>query len=307
MTRPYVRSLTSLVAALGALAVTALAATPASPDQKWTSLLDEKLSQWDRYLGVPDPSHVVPGYTHAADPKQSEPLGMNHDPLNVFTVRMIDGEPVLHITGQIFGVVSTRTDHRDYHLRLQFRWGTAKHAPRAKQPRDSGILYHCHSRYVGKPMHVWTKSLEYQVQENDCGDFYSLGGSADIPAVNAAKPGAPRPLWRYEPGAPLQTFKGRCARGTDYHEKPNGEWNTVDLIVVGDRSIHLLNGRVVNVLQNHHLSGKEPRVPLVSGPIQIQSEGAEVDYRRIEIRPMAAIPAEYLQLFADPKRTPPSS
>ncbi|MCX5772643.1 MAG: hypothetical protein NTZ09_20555, partial [Candidatus Hydrogenedentes bacterium] len=54
----------------------------------------------------------------------------------------------------------------------------------------------------------------------------------------------------YTPGAPLRPYLGRCMRGEDGHELPTGEWNTVEIMAVGDRSLHLLNGRVVNVLQD---------------------------------------------------------
>ena len=33
--------------------------------------------------------------------------------------------------------------------------------------------------------------------------------------------------------------------------------------------------------------------PVVSGPIILQSEGAEVFYREIELRPITAIPAQF--------------
>jgi hypothetical protein len=41
------------------------------------------------------------------------------------------------------------------------------------------------------------------------------------------------------------------------------------------------------------VDGKE--TPLTKGKIQIQSEGAEVFYRNIAVRPMASIPPEYLR------------
>ena len=43
----------------------------------------------------------------------------------------------------------------------------------------------------------------------------------------------------------------------------------------------------------HKVGGAE--VPLTKGKIQIQSEGAEVFYRNIAVRPITAIPDEYLK------------
>lgn len=288
-------------AVLLATGCTAPAPHAASGDAAWAEwkpLLSPSQAGWELFFGVPDPSISVPGYTHAADPKKRAPLGLGSDPLRVFTVRMDDGEPVLHITGEIFGVLTTRENHGNYHLRAQFRWGETKHPPRLDKPRDNGILYHAFGPHgaVGK---TWKKSVECQVQENDIGDLYALGSIADAPAVEHAVEGALKPFYRYEPGAPLQTVERRCIHGADYHEKPNGEWNTIEVMAVGDRSLHILNGRVVNVLQNlrHMADGKA--VPLVAGQIQIQSEGAECEYRRVEIRPLARFPENYQSLFVN--------
>ena len=275
------------------LATLTLKLSAAEPTEAaWTPLLDESLSQFDKSIGIPDPSVTVPGYTHAADPKEDKPLGLNNDPLNIFTAHMVDGEPLLHITGEIFGVLQTKKVYGDFHLRVQFRWGTVKHPPRLDKPRDNGILYRCFG-----PAKVWTQSLECQVQEKDIGDFYSLGGKANVASVDGSPVGAKGYIGRYSPGSPLRMFVGRCSHGSDYHELPNGEWNTIEVMAVGDRSIHILNGHVVNVLQDavHTVDGVTS--PLVEGNILFQSEGAEAEYRKIEIRPLASFPQEYQSLF----------
>jgi len=272
----------------------------AASGEGWQPLLDEKLSRFDKFIGIPDPSVTVPGYTHAADPKQDKPIGLNRDPLNIFTVRLVDGEPVLHITGEVFGVLATRTNYGDFHLRVQFRWGTVKYPPRLDKPRDNGILYRCFG-----PAKVWSQSIECQVQENDIGDLYSLGGRAKVASEVISKPGAKSVMGRYTPGAPLRLYVGRCAHGTNYHELPNGEWNTIEIMAVGDRSLHILNGRVVNVLQDTVYTVDGQTKPLVTGQINFQSEGAECDYRRVEICPLAAFPAEYQALFSAPAAATP--
>jgi hypothetical protein len=40
------------------------------------------------------------------------------------------------------------------------------------------------------------------------------------------------------------------------------------------------------------IDGAQP-TPVTSGPIILQSEGAEIYYRDIEIRPITAVPAEF--------------
>lgn len=281
---------------------TLTAAETAAATSTWTPLLDPNLSQWEIFIGVPDVSIPVPGYTHAANPKQDKPLGLTNDPLHVYTVRMVDGEPVLHISGEIFGGLTSLKSYDGFHLRVQFRWGINKFAPKLGKPRDNGILYRCFGAH-GAVNHVWKHCLECQVQENDIGDLFSLGGIAEVACREYPGTGTNK-LWRYTPGAPLRLFGGRCARGLDYHELPNGEWNTIEVMAVGDRSLHILNGHVVNVLQNAKKGVEAGKPTLVSGQIQIQSEGAECEYRRIEIQPLADFPAEYQGLFSATNASP---
>jgi hypothetical protein len=67
----------------------------------------------------------------------------------------------------------------------------------------------------------------------------------------------------------------------------------VELVCLRDDSIHIVNGKVVMRLHGAvSISGDLP-TPVTSGPIILQSEGAEVFYRDIQIRPITAIPAEY--------------
>jgi hypothetical protein len=72
------------------------------------------------------------------------------------------------------------------------------------------------------------------------------------------------------------------------------EWNVVEFFSVGQTSVHVVNGKVNMILRGlrHQVDGKE--VPLTRGKIQIQSEGAEIFWRKIEIRPITEIPKQYL-------------
>jgi hypothetical protein len=49
------------------------------------------------------------------------------------------------------------------------------------------------------------------------------------------------------------------------------------------------------ILMNSRHKVGDKEVPLTKGKIQIQSEGAEVFYRNITVRPIEAIPAELLK------------
>ena len=64
----------------------------AADEPAFTPMLDEKLSQWEKWLGVPHRSYEVPGYTRGATAKEDPALGLNRDPLNVYTAKLVDGE-----------------------------------------------------------------------------------------------------------------------------------------------------------------------------------------------------------------------
>ena len=79
--------------------------------------------------------------------------------------------------------------------------------------------------------------------------------------------------------------------GASDAERPAGEWNTLDLYVLGDRAIHLVNG--VPVAELSGLATIAPdgsRQPLTHGHIQFQSEGAETWFRDITVEPIRALP-----------------
>jgi hypothetical protein len=60
-------------------------------------------------------------------------------------------------------------------------------------------------------------------------------------------------------------------------EKPMGEWNTMECIADGNELTVILNGTVVN-----HAFNVNP----TSGHIQIQAEGAEILFRRVDLIPL---------------------
>ena len=76
-------------------------------------------------------------------PGESRPLGLNHDPRGVFSIQQVDGEGAIHVTGEIYGAITTRAGFSNVHIRLQYKWGDKKWPPRAepRHYRDAGLLY----------------------------------------------------------------------------------------------------------------------------------------------------------------------
>jgi hypothetical protein len=141
------------------------------------------------------------------------------------------------------------------------------------------------------------QSQELQIQEHDCGDYWSVaGGIVDVEGHRKDDKG---PVI-YKKGGEKFTVPSKDSGGpriikSPDNEKPTGQWNTIELLTVGGTSVHIVNGKVVMVLTNSRrmVDGKE--VPLTRGKIQIQSEGAEVFYRNIAYRPIFKIPDDYLK------------
>lgn len=249
----------------------------------WQTLFNGKdLTGWETYLDRPYNQH------NSSD--KPAPLGLHNDPNHVFSVVKVDGKPALRISGETFGGINTLADFGNYHLRFEFKWGTKQWPPKLGQPRDSGLLYHSGGPH-STPM-LWMESFEYQIQEGDCGDYWGvMDVLADIPARKNDQN-----KYVYQPNAPLVIFQdktpnGRSCLKNPNTEKPSGEWNVVELYCLGDTSLHVLNGKVNMVLLHtrHLVNGREE--PLTKGKIQLQSEGAEVFYRNIQIRSIKALPA----------------
>jgi hypothetical protein len=282
---------------LGTLGATMLARPLAQ--NGWTSLWNGRdLTGWTTWMRQPEPTSEVPGLKRGADGRYTEPIGVGRDPLNVFTVaRDVDGSPAIRISGEVFGELRTTRSFQNYHLKLQFKWGDKKWPPRdgASTPRDSGLLYHVHAA-PGAEGRTWARSVELQIQEHDVGDLYAIGSVIGVRARSRA--GTQPPLYDYDPAGEWTFFSqsqgasGRCVKQPD-NERPTGEWNTVELVCFGGDCIHIVNGKVVMRLHGPLRIDAAVPTPVTSGQIILQSEGAEIFYREIALRSIAAIPAEY--------------
>lgn len=208
------------------------------------------------------------------------------DPLKVFSV--VDG--VLRVSGEEWGGFSTIEEFGDYHLIVEWRWGDATWGARKKKARDSGILLHAVGP-EGAAGGIWMESIECQVIEGGCGDFILVGGK-NKPRLSCEVRTGPHGQLYYQPGGDLVTrdsgrynwwgrdpeWKDQLGyRGPRDVEKPAGQWNTSEVICEKDTVTNLVNGLVVNRGTGSNRS---------KGKIQFQSEGAEILFRKIEVRPL---------------------
>lgn len=257
-------------------------------------------------MGIPHSSVQLSNLERDSTGNYIEPVGLGNDPLEVFSVVKEDDEEAIQVSGQIFSTIHTEQEYGNFHLQLQYKWGDKKWPPRENQRRDSGLLY----AGFGEPGAIngkWMQSQELQIQEQDAGDYWAIGTVA-IQATSVSVQIEDDPLgkdwFQYEPNGEQRIFgtfvtdnsqkfqNRRCRKSTD-EELPHGEWNTVDLFFLNGNSIHAINGQVVNRLYKSERVTKQGNIPLTSGKILLQSEGAEVYYRDIKIRQISTIPNQF--------------
>jgi hypothetical protein len=208
------------------------------------------------------------------------------DPAKVFSV--VNG--MLRISGEQWGGIATRRAFRDYHLIVEWKWGEKTWPPREKAARDSGILVHgagADGAYAG----VWLESIESQIIEGGAGDFIVVAGPKIKPRLTAeVRTEGNQAIWQHG-GAAVTKDRGRFNwfgrdpkwtdtlgfRGAKDVEKPVGKWNRQEVICNAATITNIINGVVVNYAYDSSPSG---------GKIQLQSEGAEIFFRRVELRPV---------------------
>ncbi|MCA1761157.1 MAG: DUF1080 domain-containing protein [Bacteroidales bacterium] len=266
---------------------------------QWTPLLDKELSEWESYLSY----QFEPGYDGSVPTGQNgnpvPPIGKNPEGYDVFTMIEENHEPVLKVSGEIYGCVFTRKEYDNYHFRLKMKWGDKKYDPRKDLLRDSGILYHSIGPLGAEHWRSWMLSQEFQIMEGHMGDFWSQANSAiDIRAyipeyIMNPVADESQPFLSLGTGEDIQGF---CLRSANY-EKPHGKWNTLELVCFEGKSLHIVNGHVVMILKNSRYVEDGKEIPLEKGRIQLQSEAAELYYKNIEIRELESLPEKYAKYF----------
>jgi len=210
------------------------------------------------------------------------------DPDRVFTVA--DG--MVRVSGREAGGFATRGDFADYHLIAEWRWGKQTWMPRRFNARNSGIMVHSVGP-DGEALGIWMASVECQIIEGGTGDLILVPARGKTPPrlTSEVRDGPDGQPYYRKGGKPVTRAGGRLNwwgrdpdwkdvlwfRGRRDVEAPVGEWNRMEVICDGDRITCLLNGVVVNAGTGSSLA---------SGKILFQSEGAEIFFRKIEVRPL---------------------
>lgn len=260
----------------------ALSDIPAATGPKTVLFNGEDLKDWSAWLGYADPALTY------KRPSVS-PIGQTAQAADIFKVVSEDGRPALYVNGKIWGSLVHRGDFKDYHLRLQYKWGKGRWAPRETQAPNNGLLYHSHGA-PGVVWGTWSQAVEFEIMTGSIGMVVPVGEAISVVTDAVDDPSLIKPNLRFSPAGRAVTAKGGAAdwnvEAYSDAEKPVGEWNTLDLYVLGDRAVHVVNGVPVMEVRDLRADGQ----PLTHGAIQLQSEGAETFFRDIVLEPITALP-----------------
>lgn len=145
--------------------------------------------------------------------------------------------------GKPMGHLITEAEFENYRLVVEWRW--------PKGAGNSGVIVH-----VSQPRFLRAflpKGIEAQLMSGNAGDFHLFGEElfrADAPSERAGK------------------------NSTDDSEKPLGEWNRMVVECLDDSIKVWVNDALVN--QGVKSSARK-------GKIALQSEGAEIEFRKVEL------------------------
>jgi hypothetical protein len=121
------------------------------------------------------------------------------------------------------------------------------------KPGNTGVLLH-----MSGPDKVWPRSIEAQGKFGDQGDFWVIDGTE------------------------FKEHRGvegrRVPKQGVASEKPAGEWNTYEIVCKGDSIRVFVNGKLMNTATECNVT---------SGKICIQSEGSEIEIRKVFVEPAA--------------------
>ena len=236
----------------------------------------KNLKNWDIHLGTP-----ITGF---------EDLAKKATPESTYQVVNIDGQKMIHVSGDIFASMATKAEFENYHLHLEFKWGEKVYGQ-----RNSGLLYHSFGLF-GAAYGTWMATIEHQMMHGSLGDTYLMANTSCETKVIKTGDGKD---YMYDPeGLPLsfsETDNGRSIKKAFDAEKPVGEWNIIDLYCLGQTSIHVVNGQAVMVNTKCSKIENGLKIPLTKGKIQIQSEGGEFFIRKITIEKIKGLPSDFLR------------
>jgi hypothetical protein len=160
-------------------------------------------------------------------------------------------EGTLICKGTPLGVLHTKAAFKNFRCTLEYRW-----AP-GTTPGNSGILTR-----INGPSRALPRCVEVQLQHGNAGDVMGLQSMRIVA-------GQPR---FFEVKAHKIAGNIAGVKKTADAEKPDGEWNRVEVLAQADSYTVWMNGQQINQVTG---------VEVTAGPLGLQSEGGEIHFRNV--------------------------
>ncbi|MEO8960517.1 MAG: DUF1080 domain-containing protein [Ginsengibacter sp.] len=188
-------------------------------------------------------------------------MDTNANARNPFIVR----NGMLVSLGEPQGHLITDTVYQNFRLQAEYRF--------AGKPGNCGILV-----FASTPRSLYKmfpKSIEVQMMHENAGDFWCIVEDITVPDMEKRR--GPKDEWGITEGK-----KRRVMNLTDGSEKPLGQWNTMVIECVKNTIRVWVNGDLVN--DGYNCTAHK-------GQIAVQAEGAEVEFRKLELTPIVKLSA----------------
>ena len=179
--------------------------------------------------------------------------------INPFIIR----NGMLVSLGKPQGHLITDSVYKNFRLDIDYRF--------AGVPGNCGVLVHASTPRALYQM--FPKSIEVQLMHENAGDFWCIVEDIKVPDMESRR--GPKEAWGITEGK-----ERRIKNLTDGSEKPLGQWNTAVIECVGNSIKVWINGDMVN----HGFDATVAR-----GQIALQAEGAEVEFRKVELTPITKL------------------
>jgi hypothetical protein len=178
----------------------------------------------------------------------------NSDPLATWSVT----NGVIHCTGKPIGYLRTTQTYENYVLTVEWRF--LKVVP--KTGDNTGILVH-----MQLPDQVWSRCVQVQGKHEHQGDLFLMMG-AESKEHRGMDANTPIPL-----------------RGTA-NEHPVGAWDVVKTVCSTALDANQKPGGVITAYVNDRLMNVTTECTLTNGFIGIQSEGGDIEIRKMALDPL---------------------
>ena len=171
--------------------------------------------------------------------------------VKVGDVFSFDSNGVLSCQGKPFGYLAAPSIYKNYKISLEYVW------PEGVEPTNSGVFLRMNAQPTGSFL---PRAVEVQLQHSNAGDIWSFHGMR-----------IEGPKDRHTDN-PNTEFAGAITgvKKIEGAEKPAGQWNLMEILVVDSLIVVAVNGKIVN------WTNEADTTP---GKIGLQSEGGPIKFR----------------------------